>query len=69
MKLHSKKLIAVPLLVTGLLGGVSQVIISTPTAYAATQNVYDDFLNSNYYKTFVNYDKSGLFGNWREGAY
>ncbi|MEK4677600.1 MULTISPECIES: hypothetical protein [Bacillus] len=75
MKINSKKLIAVPLLVTGLVGGVSEVIIPTPAAYAASGinadllPSYKDLLASNDYNTFLNNDKSGRYGNWREAIY
>ena len=63
MKINSRKIIAVPLLITGLLGGVSEIIVTTPTAYAASGDVNTDF------NTFLNNDKSGRYGNWREGVY
>lgn len=69
VKINSKKLLAVPLLVTGLLGGVSEVIIPMPAAYAASEDFYQDFISSNDYHTFLNNDKSGRYGNWREGIY
>ncbi|MED3469999.1 ETX/MTX2 family pore-forming toxin [Bacillus thuringiensis] len=71
MKRNSKKLIVVPLLVSGLLGGVSEVIIPTPAAYAKTEsNGYPiGILTSSDYSKFVDHDKIGQYGNWREGIY